>query len=361
MANLQEQTNSSMPSSGGWGQLYMQRCLQLAQNGVGYVAPNPMVGAVVVHNNSIIGEGFHKRYGDAHAEPNAINSVKDKSLLAQSTLYVNLEPCSHYGKTPPCADFIIENKIPKVVIGTLDPNPKVSGRGVELMRKAGVEVIVGVMENECRELNKRFFIYQEQNRPYVLLKWAQTKDGFIDKKRTDRTEQPLLISNAITKQLTHNMRAENQAILVGANTVLLDNPSLTVRNWSGKSPVRIAIDRLGRIPSDFNLMDGSIPTLVFSEKFRENEHNLEFIKVVYDEHVLKNILKIVYERNINSVLVEGGATILNSFIEAGLWDEANIEISPVRVGDGVKAPALNKLPVSGKIFEGHEWLFFENK
>ena len=361
MANLQEQTNSSMPSSGGWGQLYMQRCLQLAQNGVGYVAPNPMVGAVVVHNNSIIGEGFHKRYGDAHAEPNAINSVKDKSLLAQSTLYVNLEPCSHYGKTPPCADFIIENKIPKVVIGTLDPNPKVSGRGVELMRKAGVEVIVGVMENECRELNKRFFIYQEQNRPYVLLKWAQTKDGFIDKKRTDRTEQPLLISNAITKQLTHKMRAENQAILVGANTVLLDNPSLTVRNWSGKSPVRIAIDRLGRIPSDFNLMDGSIPTLVFSEKFRENEHNLEFIKVVYDEHVLKNILKIVYERNINSVLVEGGATILNSFIEAGLWDEANIEISPVRVGDGVKAPALNKLPVSGKIFEGHEWLFFENK
>ena len=339
----------------------MQRCLQLAQNGVGYVAPNPMVGAVIVHNDIIIGEGFHRRYGDAHAEPNAINSVKDKSLLPESTLYVNLEPCSHYGKTPPCADFIIENKLAKVVIGTLDPNPKVSGRGVELLRKAGIEVVVGVLEKDCRELNKRFFIFQEQKRPYVLLKWAQTKDGFIDKKRTDRTEEPLLISNAVTMQLTHKMRAENQAILVGANTVLLDNPSLTVRNWSGKSPVRVAIDRLGRIPSDFNLFDGSIPTLVFSEKFRENEHNLEFIKITFDEHVLKNILKILFEQNINSVMVEGGATILNSFIEAGLWDEANIEISPVRIGDGVKAPALNKLPVLSKEFEGHEWLFFENK
>ncbi len=350
-----------MLPSGGLGLLYMQRCLQLAQNGVGYVAPNPMVGAVVVHNDKIIGEGFHKRYGDAHAEPNAINSVKDISLLPESTLYVNLEPCSHFGKTPPCADFIIEHKISQVVIGTLDPNPKVSGRGVELMRKAGIEVVVGVMEKECWELNKRFFIFQEQKRPYVLLKWAQTNDGFIDKKRTHHTEQPLLISNAITKQLTHKMRAENQSILVGANTVLLDNPSLTVRNWSGKSPIRIAIDRLGRIPSDFNMFDGSIPTLVFSEKFRENEHNLEFIKVTYDEHVLKNILKIVYERGINSVMVEGGASILNSFIEAGLWDEANIEISPVHIGDGVKAPTLNKLPFHSKKIEGHEWLSFENR
>ena len=339
----------------------MRRCLQLAQNGVGYVAPNPMVGAVIVHNDIIIGEGFHRRYGDAHAEPNAINSVKDKNLLTKSTLYVNLEPCSHYGKTPPCADFIIENKIAKVVIGTLDPNPKVSGRGVELLRKTGVEVVVGVLEKDCRELNKRFIIFQEQKRPYVLLKWAQTKDCFVDKKRTDRTEEPLLISNAVTMQLTHKMRAENQAILVGANTVLLDNPSLTVRNWSGKSPVRVAIDRLGRIPSDFNLFDGSIPTLVFSEKFRENEHNLEFIKIIFDEHVLKNILKILFEQNINSVMVEGGASILNSFIEAGLWDEANIEISPVRIGDGVNAPSLNRLPISVKNYEGHEWMFFENR
>ncbi len=349
-----------MPPSGGWRQFYMQRCLQLAQNGVGYVAPNPMVGAVVVHNYKIIGEGFHKRYGDAHAEPNAINSVKDKSLLPESTLYVNLEPCSHYGKTPPCADFIIEHKISRVVIGTLDPNPKVSGRGVELMRNAGIEVVVGVMEKECRELNKRFFIFQEQKRPYVLLKWAQTNDGFIDKKRTHHTEQPLLISNAITKQLTHKMRAENQSILVGANTILLDNPSLTVRKWSGKSPIRIAIDRQGRIPFDFNLFDGSIPTIVFTEKFRENQHNLEFIKIIFDEHVLKNILKIVFERNIDSILVEGGASILTSFIEAGLWDEANIEVSQIRIGDGVKAPLLNKLPISESVFEGHQWMLFEN-
>ena len=361
MADLKDNTNSSMPPSGDWGQHYMHRCLQLAQNGVGYVAPNPMVGAVVVHNDVIIGEGFHKRYGDAHAEPNAINSVKDKSLLTQSTLYVNLEPCSHFGKTPPCANFIIENKIPHVVIGTLDPNPKVSGSGVEMMRKAGIEVTVGVLEHECRELNKRFFIYQEQKRPYVLLKWAQTSDGFIDKKRTDHTEQPLLISNAVTKQLTHKMRAENQAILVGANTVLLDNPTLTVRNWSGKSPIRIAIDRLSRIPSNFNMFDGAVPTLVFTEKYREDMPNVRFIKMTFDEHVLHNILHFLYEYNINSVLVEGGATILNSFIEAGLWDDANIEVSPVIIQDGVKAPVLNKLPVSLEVYENHQWMFFNSK
>ena len=339
----------------------MSRCLQLAWNGIGHVAPNPMVGAVLVCDDRIIGEGYHLRYGDAHAEPNAIDSVKNRDLLKQSTLYVSLEPCSHYGKTPPCADLIVENNIPRVIIGTLDPNPKVAGRGVEILRKAGVEVVIGVMEKECRELNKRFFIFQEQKRPYVLLKWAQTKDGFIDRKRVDTSEAPLAISNEITKQLTHKMRSENQAILVGANTVLLDNPSLTVRNWSGRSPVRIAIDRQGRIPMDFNLFDGSVPTIIFSEKFHENEHNLEFVKMTFDEHCLKNILTTIYERNIHSVLVEGGASILNSFIEAGLWDEANIEVSPLEITNGVKAPVLNRLPISQKTFEGHDWLFFENK
>jgi diaminohydroxyphosphoribosylaminopyrimidine deaminase/5-amino-6-(5-phosphoribosylamino)uracil reductase len=340
---------------------YMFRCLQLAQNGVSYVAPNPMVGAVVVCDDKIIGEGFHQRFGDVHAEPNAINAVKNRDLLLRSTIYVNLEPCSHFGKTPPCADFIVQHKIPRVVIGTLDPNPKVAGNGVEILRKAGVDVVVGVLENECRELNKRFFIFHEQKRPYVLLKWAQTSDGFIDKKRTDITELPLCISNEITRQLTHKMRSENQAILVGANTVLLDNPSLTVREWSGKSPVRIAIDRLGRIPTNYNLFDGSVPTIVFGEKFRESEYNLEFVKITFDEHCLKNILKILFEKNINSVLVEGGASILNSFIEAGLWDEANVEIAPLQITDGVKAPTLNKLLVLSKNFNGHKWLFFENK
>ena len=338
---------------------YMHRCLQLAQYGVSYVAPNPMVGAVVVCNDVIIGEGYHRHYGQAHAEPNAIHSVKNPELLKQSTLYVSLEPCSHYGKTPPCADLIVSCGIPRVIIGTLDPNPKVSGRGVEILRKAGIEVTVGVLANECRELNKRFFIFQEQKRPYVLLKWAQTKDGFMDRKRTDRTESPLIISNNITKQLTHKMRAENQAILVGANTVLLDNPSLTVRNWSGKSPVRIAIDRQGRIPVDFNLLDGSIRTIVFTEIDQVDQQNIEFVKVDFSTNCIPAVLQKIYERNINSVLVEGGASILNSFIEAGLWDEANIEISNQSITDGVSAPVLNAQPVSNNVFCGHKWLFFK--
>ncbi len=340
---------------------YMERCLQLAQNGVGYVAPNPMVGAVIVCNDKIIGEGYHKRYGESHAEPNAINSVKDTTLLQQSTLYVNLEPCSHYGKTPPCAELIIKSEIPKVIIGTLDPNPKVAGKGIELLQKAGVEVFVGVLEQNCRDLNKRFFVFQEQNRPFILLKWAQTHDGFIDKKRIDRTEEPLQISNTITTQLTHKMRSENQAILVGANTVLLDNPSLTVRNWSGRSPVRIAIDRQGRIPTDYKILDGSIPTLIFTEKPRRNEHNIEYIYIDFNVNSLENIVKKIHEHNIHSVLIEGGASILNRFIEANLWDEANIEISSLSIQDGVKAPNINMLAFSKKEYDNHQWLHFENK
>jgi len=340
---------------------YMSRCLQLAQYGVGYVAPNPMVGAVLVYDDRIIGEGYHHHFGEAHAEPNAINSVKQPELLHDATLYVSLEPCSHYGKTPPCADLIVNSGISRVVIGTLDPNPKVSGRGIEILRNAGIQVIVGVMEKECRELNKRFFIFQEQKRPYILLKWAQTQDGFIDRERRDNTESPLQISNAITKQMTHKMRSENQAILVGVNTVLLDNPSLTVRDWTGKSPVRIAIDRQGRIPTNFNLMDGSVRTIIFTEILRKNEHNLEFIKINFDEHALPNILQNLFEQNIHSFMVEGGASILNIFIKAGLWDEANIEVSPLRIADGVKAPVLNMQPISKNTFDGHEWLFFENK
>ena len=358
MSEIQNKTNYQVPSSGE-REIFMSRCLQLARIAGGHVAPNPMVGAVLVFENKIIGEGFHEHFGEDHAEPNAIHSVKDTELLKKATLYVSLEPCSYYGKTPPCADLIVSCGIPKVVIGTFDPNPKVSGRGVEILLRAGIEVTVGVLEEECRELNKRFFIFQEQKRPYVLLKWAQTQDGFIDRIRTDASEPPLLISNAITKQLTHKMRSENQAILVGANTVLLDNPSLTVRNWSGKSPLRIAIDRQGRIPENFNLLDGSISTLVFTEKNKLNKDRVEFIKINFDADNLKTILNEIYKRNIHSVLVEGGASILNSFIEAGLWDEANIEVSPVRITEGVKAPVLDQQPVSRKTIEGHEWLFFK--
>lgn len=339
---------------------YMYRCLQLAELGVGYSAPNPMVGAVVVCDDVIIGEGYHHRYGEAHAEPNAIHAVKNQELLQKSTLYVSLEPCSHFGKTPPCANLIVASKIPRVVIGTLDPNPKVAGRGVEILRKAGIEVVVGVLEDECRELNKRFFIFQEQKRPYVLLKWAQTHDGFMDRQRTHVSEKPLLISNNITRQLTHKMRSENQAIMVSTNTVLLDNPSLTVRNWSGKSPVRVAIDRQGRIPEGYNILDKSIPTIIFTEKHRLSDHNLEYITIEFDEHCLSTILQKLYERNIHSVMIEGGAMLLNSFITAHLWDEANVEIAPEKISDGIKAPVLPAHPFSGKTFDGHQWLFYKN-
>lgn len=359
MEDLNIHTTLASTLSSGSQDLYMYRCLQLAELGVGYVAPNPMVGAVLVCNDKIIGEGYHHRYGDAHAEPNAINSVKEVELLGQSTLYVSLEPCSHYGKTPPCADLIVSSGIPRVIIGTLDPNPKVAGKGVEKLRNAGVEVIVGVLEEECRELNKRFFIFQELRRPYVLLKWAQTRDGFMDRVRTDVSEPPLQISNNITRQLTHKMRAENQSILVGANTVLLDNPSLTVRNWSGRSPVRIAIDRQRRIPDNFNLMDGSLQTIVFTEKDVENRPRIEFVKINFDVNSVETILAELYKRSIHSVLVEGGPTILNSFIDVGLWDEANIEIAPMLINEGVAAPVLQLQPVAYQNIEGHDWLFYK--
>lgn len=359
MANLQNVVIPSIPSNPD-NELYMARCLQLSRFGGGYVSPNPMVGSVIVHEGRIIGEGFHRQYGQAHAEPNAIRAVKNPTLLKESTLYVNLEPCSHHGKTPPCADLIVENGIPRVVIGTLDPNPKVAGRGVEILRNAGIEVEVGIMENECRELNKRFFIFQEQKRPYVLLKWAQTHDGFIDKKRTEYGQSPLIISNVITQRLTHKMRSENQAILVSTNTVLLDNPTLTVRNWSGKNPVRVAIDRQGRIPSNYHLMDGSVSTIVFTEMERENRPHLEFVKLDFNADSLQTILAKLHERNIHSVLVEGGAKLLKSFIVTGLWDEANVEVSPVCIGDGVHAPALPVQPSERNTYDGHEWIYFKN-
>lgn len=339
---------------------YMHRCLQLAQFGGGYVSPNPMVGAVLVINDEIIGEGYHRRFGEAHAEPNAINSVENKELLKQATLYVNLEPCSFYGKTPPCADLIVRSGIPRVVIGTLDPHPKVSGKGVKILEEAGIEVAVGVLKQECRELNKRFFIFQEQKRPYVLLKWAQTRDGFMDKLRSNATQTPLLISNNITKLLTHKMRSENQSILVSTNTVLLDNPSLTVRNWSGKNPIRIALDRQGKIPASYHLKDGVVKTYIFTTKEKQDKNHLQYIKIDFDEECLKTILTKIYEKNIHSVLVEGGSQLLRSFIKAGLWDEANVEVSPQKVEKGIAAPQLPVLSIKRATIEGHEWLFYQN-
>jgi diaminohydroxyphosphoribosylaminopyrimidine deaminase/5-amino-6-(5-phosphoribosylamino)uracil reductase len=341
---------------------YMYRCLQLARIGSGFTAPNPMVGAVIVYNDRIIGEGYHQRYGEAHAEPNAIRSVEEKELLRDATIYVNLEPCSHYGNTPPCANLIISAGIPRVVIGTKDPNPKVSGRGIELMREAGIEVEVGMLEAECNELNKRFFTWQKEKRPFVLLKWAQSRDGFIDRFRNDASTGPVQISNLLTKQFTHKYRAHNQAIMVSTNTAILDNPSLSVRRWSGKNPVRITIDRTGRIPDDYHLLDQSVRTLVFTEQTnRTSSEKLEFITIPFDQVMIRTILKILAAKNIHSVLVEGGNKLLTNFIEAGLWDEAHVEISNQELHEGIPAPRLGVLVEESSAVEGHQWNDYINR
>lgn len=322
---------------------YMQRCLQLALNGKGFVNPNPMVGAIVVHKGKIIGEGYHRRYGEAHAEVNAIDSVRDKSLLKESTIYVSLEPCSHYGKTPPCAQLIIDMGIPRVVVACLDPYPAVSGRGIKMLQAAGIDVTIGVLEKKAHELNKEFFVAQTYNRPYIYLKWAQTEDGFIDKIRLDgETPSPTPISNDFCKMLVHKKRAEVGGIMIGTNTAVNDNPSLTTRYWYGRNPIRIILDRLGRVPIDYTVFDGKVETVVFTEQemVRPFVENLTFIKVDFAENLIENILSILKKRKINSVLVEGGRELLQSLIDKQLWDEAYIETSHVSFGDGVKAPII---------------------
>jgi diaminohydroxyphosphoribosylaminopyrimidine deaminase/5-amino-6-(5-phosphoribosylamino)uracil reductase len=321
---------------------YMERCLTLAANGVGKVAPNPMVGCVIVSGGQIIGEGYHRRYGRAHAEVNAIASVKDESLLRQATLYVNLEPCSHYGKTPPCAELIIQKRIPRVVTGCLDPYPEVSGRGIKMLRDAGVEVITGVLEAEAYALNKVFMISHQLRRPYIYLKWAQSADGFIDKLRNDASEAPVVLSSPAMRQQVHKMRAAALAIMVGTRTALLDNPSLTVRHWAGKSPVRVVPDRLLRIPPNARLLDGSVETLVFTSVEKEGRENVKYIRTDFDGHVLQQITSYLYTNNVTFLLVEGGSCLLKSFLREGLWDEAQVEVSPLILGEGVEAPLMEQ-------------------
>lgn len=319
---------------------YMRRCLELATSGVGHTEPNPMVGAVVVCDGKIIGEGYHRRCGEAHAEVNAIASVKNEELLSKSTIYVSLEPCSHYGKTPPCSELIIRKGIPRVVVACLDPFPAVSGRGVRMLRKAGIEVVTGVLEKEARELNKVFMTVQEKHRPYIRLKWAQSKDGFIDKIRESAKEKPVVFSTPESQVRVHKMRAESAAILVGTNTALLDNPSLNVRKWSGKNPVRMVLDRNLRIPQDFHLMDGSVETLVFTEKKADNRENLTYINIDFSENVIQQILDEMMRRKLHSLLVEGGSNLLSQFIDLSMWDEAWIETANVELGEGVAAPRI---------------------
>jgi len=329
--------------------LFMKRCLQLAANGRATCAPNPMVGAVVVHQGRIVGEGWHRKAGEPHAEPNAIHSVRNQELLKDSTLYVSLEPCSHYGKTPPCADLIIEKLIPRVVVGSLDPFPKVAGRGVAKMRAAGIDVTVGMEEPACLDLNRRFFQFYLKKRPYIILKWAQTADGFIDGIRKPGDGTPSLkISTSYTQMLVHKLRSECNAILVGTNTALLDNPSLNVRFWIGKSPVRVVLDRQRSLPSDAVLLDGSTTTLVFTAMPSDKQGKTIWIHLDYQKDILDQMLQELYARNLHTLLVEGGAKLHESFLRAGLWDEIHIETSSQNIGEGVAAPDLSQWHIEGE-------------
>ncbi len=318
----------------------MRRCIQLARCGEAGAAPNPMVGAVVVWQGRIIGEGWHRRCGGPHAEVNAIRSVQRPELLAESTMYVSLEPCAHYGKTPPCADLIVQSRIPRVVVGCMDPFAKVNGLGVKKLRDAGIDVRVGVLEEECLRLNERFITFHQKQRPWITLKWAQSADNFIAK--PDGTA--VAFSTPLTKTLVHRLRTRHQAIMIGTRTALLDNPTLTARDWPGKHPLRVTIDRHNVLSSALHLKDGTVPTQI------------------YDHGDLPAILSDLHRMGIQSLLVEGGATLHNRFIELNLWDEARVEISPQHLGEGIPAAELGgSVLVSEQIFGTNKVCLFRPK
>ncbi len=317
----------------------MQRCLQLAKLGAGYVAPNPMVGAVLVHEDRVIGEGYHRVYGQAHAEVNCLNSVAeaDRSLIGKSTLYVSLEPCAHHGKTPPCADLVISMKIPRVVIGCRDSYQEVDGRGIGKLEAAGVEVTTGVLEAEARELNRRFFTYHEKQRPYVILKWAQSGDGHIAAADHSR----VMISNPFSNRLVHKWRSEEAAIMVGSGTAIYDNPALTTRLWKGKNPTRVLLDRGLRLQPGSRLFSNEAPTIVFNEIRQEKKSNLTYTAISSAMPVIPQVLTGLHQSGIQSVLVEGGARLLQAFIDEGCWDEARIIKNEfLRIPGGIAAPLL---------------------
>lgn len=337
---------------------YMRRCFELALRGIGNAAPNPMVGAVIVCDGKIIGEGYHRKCGQAHAEVNALASVKDPELLKRSVMYVSLEPCSHYGKTPPCANLIIEKGIPEVVVANVDPFPEVSGRGIRLLREHGVKVTEGILADEGWELNRRFFTFHTKKRPYVILKWAQSADGFMDGNRTSISQSPLHISNTGTSLLVHKLRAEESAILVGTRTALMDNPSLTVRNWAGRNPVRLLVDRTLKVPQDYHLYNDEARTIVLTQKAPVEKHPLvEYVEIEFDadgKADLASLLDALYRLNLQSVIVEGGASLLHSFLETGVWDEMRVETAPeIVVKAGVAAPPVAGTLVEERIIGGH--------
>ncbi|MBB6326478.1 diaminohydroxyphosphoribosylaminopyrimidine deaminase/5-amino-6-(5-phosphoribosylamino)uracil reductase [Algoriphagus iocasae] len=316
---------------------YMQRALELAEKGRGNVSPNPMVGCVLVKDDRIIGEGYHQKYGEAHAEVNAVNSVLDQNSIIGSTAYVTLEPCAHFGKTPPCANLLVEKKVGKVVIAAMDSNPLVGGKGIQILKDAGIEVETGLLEKEARWQNRRFFSQIEKNRPYVILKWAQTQDGFVA--RNDFSSK--WISNSSSRQLVHKWRAEEDAILVGKNTAKYDDPALNVRDWVGKNPVRLVIDSKLELPQDLKLFDQAVPTICYNTIKSEEKGNLEFVKFK-SGFSIQQILDDLHKRKIQSLIVEGGTYLLQKFLESELWDEARVFTSQNKFGEGIAAPSITK-------------------
>ena len=336
-------------------EFYIKRCIELAKKATGKTYPNPLVGSVIVHNGKIIGEGFHQKAGENHAEINAINSVENPELLPESTIYVSLEPCAHFGKTPPCSLKIKEIGFKKVVIGAMDSHDKVNGKGKKILMDAGIETISGILEDECRELNKRFFTYHEKKRPYIILKWAESNDGFIDK-----DFKPTKISNELASQFVHQIRSEEHAILVGTQTALNDNPSLTTRLIDGRNPVRILIDFELKVPKDFKIYNNEAPTLVFNQEKDSEEENIKFIKIS-KENFLEELMQKLYENQIQSVLIEGGSKTLQTFIDANLWDETIIiKNKNLTLENGTKAPKFEGSLIEEKVFRDNKVLFFKN-
>jgi diaminohydroxyphosphoribosylaminopyrimidine deaminase/5-amino-6-(5-phosphoribosylamino)uracil reductase len=326
---------------------YIKRCIELAKNGLGTTYPNPLVGSVIVYNNEIIGEGWHQKAGEPHAEVIAINSVKDKSLLSKSTIYVSLEPCSHFGKTPPCCDLIIAKKIPNVVIGTIDPFAKVAGNGVKRLLEAGKKVTVGILEDECNELNKRFFTFHNKKRPYIILKWAESQDGFIAPLSKDKQE-PVWLTNIFSRQLVHKWRSEEQAILVGTRTVIDDNPSLTTRDWAGNNPIRIVLDQNNRISKESHIFDNQAKTILLNNE-----------TINFSNNIAQEIGDFLFNEGIQSVIIEGGSKTLQTFIDTNLWDEARVFKSKIILNQGTKAPKIKFKKVNrNEILEDELLIFF---
>lgn len=336
-------------------EFYIRRCIELAQKATGNTYPNPLVGSVIVHNGKIIGEGYHHKAGENHAEINAINSVEDKTLIPESTIYVSLEPCAHFGKTPPCALMIVELGFKKVVIGAMDSHDKVNGKGKKIIQDAGIEVVSGVLEKDCIELNKRFFTYHEKKRPFIILKWAESGDRFMDK-----NFNPTQISNSLTKQFVHQLRSSEHSILIGTMTALRDNPSLTTREITGRNPVRILIDIDLKVPANYNIYSNEAETLVFNSVKESQEGNIKFIKTKR-ENFINNLLNKLFQLQIQSIIIEGGSYVLQQFIDSDLWDQAIIiKNKELLLLNGTKAPQFEHAPSEIQNFRDNMIEFHKN-